>query len=209
MEGNSPKVGNRQDPIQTHIPFLFKPAHRPFFRRLRAPRAFHTSFNPAAERLLSARFLPGLSFFKRFLGRLRPSRSFFRDPLKSNGHDCHRPTRRRKMSRGFQCFLGSDTALEASPKAPASRDASRINVHDALTEINKPEADGSVRVALREKIFLSRFILPLFLASNVGWLCGFFQPSIQLRWPGVFELIQCQLQLFLRGGRRTFQCPSG
>jgi hypothetical protein len=31
MEGNSPKVGNRQDPIQTHIPFLFKPAHRPFF----------------------------------------------------------------------------------------------------------------------------------------------------------------------------------
>ena len=31
MEENSPKVGNRQDPIQTHIPFLFKPAHRPFF----------------------------------------------------------------------------------------------------------------------------------------------------------------------------------
>jgi hypothetical protein len=31
MEENSPKDGNRQDPIQTHIPFLFKPAHRPFF----------------------------------------------------------------------------------------------------------------------------------------------------------------------------------
>ena len=209
MEGNSPKVGNRQDPIQTHIPFLFKPAHRPFFRRLRAPRAFHTSFNPAAERLFSARFLPGLSFFKRFLGRLRPSRSFFRDPLKSNGHDCHRSTRRRKMSRGFQYFLGSDTALDVSPKAPASQDAWRINVHDVLVEINKSEAYGSVGVALRETIFLSRFFLPLFLASNVGWLCGFFQPSIQLRRPGVFELIQCQLQLFLRRGRRTFQCPSG
>ena len=30
MEENSPKVGNRQDPILTHIPFPFKHAHRFF-----------------------------------------------------------------------------------------------------------------------------------------------------------------------------------
>ena len=114
-----------------------------------------------------------------------------------------------KVRRLFQCSLGSDTALEVSPKAQASQDARRINVHDVLVKINKPEADGPVPVALREKIFLSRFFLPLFLAGSVGWLGGFFKQPIQLRWPGVFELIQRQLQLFLRGGRRTFQCPSG
>ena len=128
---------------------------------------------------------------------------------KATGMTVTAPPGLEKVRRVSQCFLGSDTALDVSPKAPVSQDACRINVHDVLTEINEPEADGSVRVALRKKIFLSRFFLPLFLASNVGWLCGFFQPSIQLRWPGVFELIQRQLQLFLRGGRRTFQCPSG
>ncbi len=114
-----------------------------------------------------------------------------------------------KVRRLFQCFLGNDTALEVSPKAPASQDAWRINVHDVLVEINQSEAQGSVGVALREKIFLSRFFLPHFFARSISWLGGLFKQSIQLRWPGVFELIQRQLQLFLRRGRRTFQCPSG
>ncbi len=209
MEENSPKVGNRQDPILTHIPFPFKHAHRFFLvdSELLAHATRLSTRRPSASSPPdSFRVFPVLSGSLADCDLLDHS---FEIRSKATGMTVTAPPGLEKVRRVSQCFLGSDTALDVSPKAPVSQDACRINVHDVLTEINEPEADGSVRVALRKKIFLSRFFLPLFLASNVGWLCGFFQPSIQLRWPGIFELIQCQLQLFLRGGRRTFQCPSG